>query len=331
MKRVFLLSFTLVIFCSLSLFAFANEPYALGDISGDKLFTIADVDAMCKLCVSQNVRDFDFSIADMDSSGDISIRDILMFIKKMRSGTKPSFCNVNHTNHDGCVWNYVTLGEYSTIYYNAPSHRIGFNVYVPDSYSENKEYVLVVFFHGLGGEKRATNTLSGSTLFANIHASQYAEDTIYLVPQCPNGMDWPHYRDVRDSVYSLIDYLTKHMSIDTSRMYLSGHSYGSIMVSYMIDEHPDTFAAGVMCAGSMKLDGYQNLQALADTPLRMFCGDADDYSFHIRLRALYEELQKLGAKDVEYIEFSGLTHNIFGIVGNYYGLVDWMYSQSLEE
>ncbi len=326
MKKAFLIICTSIIVFSLSLCVFANVPPTLGDVDGDSLFTIADVDAICKLCISNSKNEK----ADMDSSGDITIYDILLFIKKMKSGNKPSFCAVNNTYHDGCVWNYVTLGQYSTINFNAKNHDIGFNIYVPASYSADKEYVLVVFFHGLGGESKPTSSLSGGSLFTNIHYSKYAEDTVYLVPRCPSGMDWPHYRDVRDSVYSLIDYLTKHINIDTDRMYLSGHSYGSIMVSYMIDEHPNTFAAGVMCAGSMKLDGYQNLQALADTPLRMFCGDADNYSFHIRLRALYKELQNLGAKDVEYIEFPGLTHNIFGIVGNYNGLVDWMYSQSLK-
>lgn len=323
--------FILSCLCVLLLLGVAAAP--IGDTDNDGEFSLLDVLATLRYTLADDVSAEKLLVMDVNGDGTLTVADALLLLQNELNGEKPSYCSVNDLWHEGCAWNYVTLGDYDTVNFNAakyPDFTIRFKIYIPATYSPHKEYALATHFHGLGGEKRPTAELSGSTWFKNILASEYGEDTILLLPQCPVGMDWPHNRETIDAVWLLIDYLTEHMSIDKDRLYLSGHSYGSMAVSYMIEAHPNTFAAAVMGSGAGALSSYTSLENLATTPIRMFCGDADGYSFHLRFRALYAALLELGA-DVEYTEFPGLTHNIFSTVGNQPGLVDWVFGHTLGE
>lgn len=329
-KSIFILFLALLL--SLAALSASAAP-CIGDTDGDGAFSLKDVLAVLRTVIDPPAEDTQGQTMDIDGDGIVSLRDAMQLLLYSLDGEKPSYCAVHDLYHEGCVWNYATVGDYDAIVFSSasfPDFKIRYKIYVPDDYSPHRSYALAVHFHGLGGENKDTMQLSGSTWFKNILSSEHGDETILLLPQCPVGMDWPHDRDTIEAVWQLIDYLTKHMHIDKSRMYLSGHSYGSMAVSYMIESHPNTFAAAVMGSGAGALSSYTSLESLATTPIRMFCGDADGYNFHIRFRALYAALLELGA-DVEYTEFPGLTHNIFGTVGNQPGLVDWAFSHTLGE
>ena len=250
----------------------------------------------------------------------------------LNTDQKPSYCARNNRYHDNCVWEHLDIGTDDILSYKHASYpdiKLNFKIYIPESYSPNKKYALVTFLHGLGGENMNPKNLSGGTFFSNIKASKYGEDTIYLIPQCPKDMTWPDNRETITVAYELIMSLSTHLSIDKSRLYISGHSNGSKGVAYMLMEHPNTFAAAVMGSGASSLKYYTNLENIATASVWMFIGTADEVSgFYQNVNNLYNALKELGA-DVKYTEFKGLGHNIFGTVGNTEGLIDWVYSKTL--
>lgn len=325
-----------LIFTTIFFLAFcisASAGHAVGDIDGDWEYTKEDIIGIAKLLVAKNVSDEKLFNADITKDGILDMSDIKRVRRNMQSNLEPSFCSVKNVKYNGCVWNFVTVGEYSQINYNASEYnmRVRFNILVPKGYSPDKKYALAVHLHGLGGENNATANLSGGTYFKNIEKSEYGDNTILLLPQCPVGMTWPDDRDTIEAAYCLIEYLCEHMSIDKNRIYLSGHSNGSKGVAYMIMNHPNTFAAAVMGSGASSLKYYTNIDNIATTPIWLFCGSKDPVpDFLGNVRVLYAKLKSRGA-DVKYTEYEGLEHNIFNVVGNTEGLVDWVFSKTLEK
>lgn len=326
--------FLLAVFAFAAIFCITTSAAsAIGDIDGNGKYTEADVNAVLEYLVSKKQDESKLQTYDISGDGFITLEDALAIVKHITDGSIPSFCKDGHIEHDGCVWNYVNVGNYSEVTYTAARYdmKIRFRIYVPKDYSPTKQYALATHLHGLGGENIPTSQLSGSTYFNNIQWSKYGKDTILLLPQCPVGMTWPDNRSTLGATYSLIKYLTEHMSIDTNRLYLSGHSNGSKGVAYMLMSYPNTFAAAVMGSGASAMSYYTNLDNIATTPIWMFCGSEDPVSgFLSNVRTLYAFLKSKGA-DVKYTEFEGLEHNIFSTVGNTDGLVEWVFSKTLSK
>lgn len=317
--------------CAMLLLSIVATP--IGDTNDDGRFSLLDVLAVLRAAASEEVPADAQLAMDVNGDGGLSVADALLLLRNHLDGKKPSYCNVNNLYHDGCIWNYLEIGDYDVLTFRTnkyPNIEMNFKIYIPASYTPYKTYALATHLHGLGGENKAPTQLSGSTWFSNILQSDYAEDTILLLPQCPKGMTWPSDRDTIEVAYMLIMDLAEHMNIDKNRLYLSGHSNGSKGVAYMINSHPDTFAAAVMGSGASPLANY-TLENLAATPIWMFCGDADPTADFLKnVRALYAALTDIDA-EVKYTEFAGLGHNIFSTVGNQPGLVDWVFSHTLGE
>ncbi len=319
--------------CLVLLITASAAAMPAGDADGDGVFTLSDILFVLKATTASDLTDEEYYTADVDRDGSISVKDALLTISYYFSGEKPSLCDTNNLKHKNCLWDSLVIGEddYFTFSYSLyPNIKMNFKIYVPASYSPHKSYALVTFLHGLGGEKTSLSSLGGGTFFTNIKNSKYGEDTIYLVPQCPLGMSWPDDKDTLEVAYRLIMFLDKHINIDNDRLYISGHSNGSKGVAYMLMAHPNTFAAAVMGSGASSLSLYTDLENIATTPIWMFIGTADTSpGFLANVRNLYSALDQMGA-DVKLTEFEGLGHNIFSTVGNTEGLVDWVYSKTLE-
>lgn len=325
----------LTIICLSAVFTSAAFAVTMGDTDGDGSFSLTDVMTVLRAATEESLGEEKFFACDMDKNGELTLGDALKLVKLvLKADEKPSYCAIDNLYHEGCMWETLELGinkYYTYSHSKYPGISIRYKILLPKSYSPHKSYALVTHLHGAGGEKLSTSSLSGSTFFSNIKESEYGDDTIYLLPQCPVGMYWPDHRDTIRATYQLIMYLTKHLSIDESRLYLSGHSNGSKGVAYMLMEYPNTFAAAVMGSGASGLSYYTDLENIATASIWMFIGTADEApGFYDNVNNLYNALKDLGA-DVKYTEFEGLKHNIFSTVGNTEGLVDWVFSKTLSK
>ncbi|MBQ9132891.1 MAG: hypothetical protein IJX64_00010 [Clostridia bacterium] len=319
MKKLFSMLLVVLLSAALCCISYAADAeYSLNDV-------LSAMDLMRQKSPSYTQR-----IAyDANGDGDLHLDDVLSMIAYCQKNSKPSDCAFSgRTDHD-CVVDDIKPGQYADLTYTSSTYKIDMNyrVRVPKNYSPDGEYALVVFLHGLGGESQSISQLGGGALFTNILRSDYGNDTILLVPQCPKGMTWPDNRKTVEVAYELIDMLASHLAIDRDRMYLSGHSNGAKGVAYMIDSHPYVFAAAILSAGASPIGNYKNFEGMAATPMRMYCSNDDPYKFYTHMKSLAVALQYKGG-DAVYKEYNGLGHGIFTTVSNESGLIDWMYEQT---
>ena len=194
-----------------------------------------------------------------------------------------------------------------------------YRLVLPETYDETKSYPMIVFLHG-AGERGNDNELQ---LF---HCVQYLADTlpecIIVAPQCPVGNQWvdtpwangaysidkvPESNELK-AVIELLDALQEEFNVDSDRIYASGLSMGGFGAWDLMMRHNDYFAAGVLVCGG---GDPSQAEALKDTPLFVFHGDADDAVPVSGSRDTVQAIRDAGGELVQYVEYPGKGHGIW--------------------
>ncbi len=314
----------------LAVFALAVSLCLVGNAAAPE-YDFEDAQSLMELLVGKDALPEQIEKYDRNQDKNLQLIDALLMLRYLADTYPAGDCALTHRADHDCIVEKLTKGQYTDLAYTSAKYRITMNyrVYLPSTYSPEKEYVLAVFLHGLGSERQPISSLSGGALFRNIQNGRYGKETILLIPQCPVGMTWPDNRTTTvTTAYEIIDMLATHLSIDRNRLYLSGHSNGAKGVAYMIDAYPNTFAAGILSAGASSIGNYKNLGEMANTPMRLYCSNDDPYNFAGLMKNLTLALTLKGG-DAVYKEYTGLGHGIFPTVSSEPGLLDWMYEQTL--
>ena len=194
-----------------------------------------------------------------------------------------------------------------------------YRLVLPETYDETKSYPMIVFLHG-AGERGNDNVLQ---LF---HCVQYLADTlpecIIVAPQCPVNNQWvdtpwtngaysidkvPESNELK-AVIELLDALQEEFNVDADRIYASGLSMGGFGAWDLMMRHNDYFAAGVLVCGG---GDPSQAEALKDTPLFVFHGDADDAVPVSGSRDTVQAIRDAGGELVQYVEYPGKGHGIW--------------------
>lgn len=194
-----------------------------------------------------------------------------------------------------------------------------YRLVLPETYDETKSYPMIVFLHG-AGERGNDNELQ---LF---HCVQYLADTlpecIIVAPQCPVNNQWvdtpwangaysidkvPESNELK-AVIELLDALQEEFNVDSDRIYASGLSMGGFGAWDLMMRHNDYFAAGVLVCGG---GDPSQAEALKDTPLFVFHGDADDAVPVSGSRDTVQAIRDAGGELVQYVEYPGKGHGIW--------------------
>lgn len=217
-----------------------------------------------------------------------------------------------------------------------------YRLYVPDSYDENKEYALLLYFHGAGrwGDDNYQHIINGGPhIMQRIVNDQYLKDEcIIIAPQSPENQKWVNtdwtlgtydYAAVGKSermvVAEEIVYKTiKDYSIDTDRLYVSGASMGGYGTWNIIMHNPDLFAAAIPLCGAADPAAASSLMHM---PIWAFHGGADDVVPVSGSRVMVKALQKAGSHNIKYTEYPGIGHSINSIAYSEPELLKWLFSQ----
>lgn len=228
-----------------------------------------------------------------------------------------------------CVFSDADIGMWNITSFSSRLYigtEMKTKIYIPRDYDASKEYPLLIYLHGLGGESSDISTFRVHDIMKNV-LYETGGEVIIAFPQCLPGCTWPHDQNARDVFMEMLGYLEEHMSVDTARVYLTGHSYGAIGSVMLLEDYPGRFAAAVITAGATQFSDYDSI---AKTPIRMYCGSEDGYPISSNVEGLYNILKARGA-DVEYTLVEGLGHSeIFNYAGNDMDLVRWMLSKRAE-
>lgn len=196
-----------------------------------------------------------------------------------------------------------------------------YRILFPENYNPSLSYPLLIFLHGSGerGNDNEKQLVHGGSLFTNPQNRQ-AYPAIVVFPQCPEKGFWApidrkgnKYTYVNKSpatepmqlVIRLIKELKKNEAVDTKRIYVAGLSMGGMGTFDLICREPKMFAAAVPICGGVSVE---RLKAVKKMPVRIYHGGADPVVSPENSRNAYKELQKVGSKNVEYIEFPGVGH-----------------------
>jgi predicted peptidase len=193
----------------------------------------------------------------------------------------------------------------------------GFYSALPEHYYETTtRYPLIIFLHGLGQIGNGSTDLLSLTyggipkllndgLFPpsfNVNGKQFS--FIILAPQFKW---WPGIEQVN----SFIDYARKNFRIDTTRIYLSGLSWGGILTTQFAAAYPSKLAAIVPISGVPWGAGTNTICekiAHSSLPVWVFQNDWDDLytvdsarsfitvlkSFHPAIPPIYTEFLPFG-------------------------------------
>lgn len=198
-----------------------------------------------------------------------------------------------------------------------------YRYYVPENYSDEYAYPVVLFLHGAG--ERGTNNEAPL-----IHVLQdWFNDTespiyqsIIIVPQCPEEEQWVNTpwengsydsdavgeSDAIKEALAILDHVCKRDSVNLDRIYVVGLSMGGYGTWNLLMNHSDIFAAGMPMCGAAD---PSKANILKDIPIYAFHGDKDGVVPPAGTREAVQAIQAAGGEKIFYEEVPNVGHDVW--------------------
>lgn len=214
-----------------------------------------------------------------------------------------------------------------------------YRLFIPEDYNPEKDYPLVLCFHGAGGR--------GDNNAGNVHGNegykrlskddvQSSNPCFLLAPQCPNGKRWVGNEDLykmenfpmtesMEKAFAIFDQIREKYPIDAKRIYVTGQSMGGHATWYAVATRPELFAAAIPIAGEGPPAQAKELQ---DISFWVFHGGQDPTVPVERGRKMVKACREAGV-DIKYTEFPDKKHFSWGPAWHKKDdeLIPWLFSQ----
>lgn len=212
-------------------------------------------------------------------------------------------------------------------------------LYVPEDYSPEKAWPLIVFLHGSGerGNDNLKQTDEGIGHAIRLHRERFP--ALVLMPQCPDGKFWDAAVPVIDAAMAQVQ---EEYEIDPKAITLTGLSLGGYATWIWGATRTDTFAALMpICGGGEpadvlgRLDEKQSatfgtmeerVKALSTVPIWAFHGADDDVVPPARSREMVKRVKDAGG-DVKYDELKNTLHNSWDAAYDNEKAIEWLLKQ----
>jgi predicted peptidase len=199
----------------------------------------------------------------------------------------------------------------------------------PMEYDSTKKYPLVVCLHH-GGAHGNDNIRqiegSDAAQVLTSYENKREHPAFIFAPQCPKGAGWggiPELPSIESLVFEAMASLEKEFAIDPKKRYVIGVSGGGYGSWHFITKRPDLFAAAIPICGGADATLAPNIVRI---PVWAFHG-AKDHLVPVRFsREMIDAIKNAGG-DPKYTEFPEARHNIWPLVNETPGWVDWLFSQ----
>jgi len=193
------------------------------------------------------------------------------------------------------------------------NERIGgghFVVYVPSDYTEEKAWPVIFVYHGMSGTpttwpfKEATKGKGFIVVGMGYVASEKGEMS--------KGQYINYFKKERRSILGVKRYVSKHLRVDDSRLFVTGYSKGGWHTAAMLAVSGKVWAGGVIFAAGRSRNAEvlvteEGKKALRGKPIYIGAGETDPNLKSAKKAAVYYE--HLGAK-VTFEMFKGKGHSL---------------------
>jgi pimeloyl-ACP methyl ester carboxylesterase len=175
-------------------------------------------------------------------------------------------------------------------------------LYLPRGIEGARRWPLILYLHGrsLSGDNLSLLTRYG------LPARLEDEDDfpfVVVAPQVPVGQTWTD----TDRLAALVREVRARYPVDPTRVYLIGYSMGAGGVWRAAIAHPELFAAAAPAAAWTPDPSESATRALADLPIRIYHGTADEVAPFDRAQAMARALEEAGV-DVTFSAYPGADH-----------------------
>ncbi len=202
-------------------------------------------------------------------------------------------------------------------------------LYLPDNYSPNKKYPVILFLHGAGeiGSDNSLQLNNIKNMFT--YNADYISQAILLCPQTPEwwSFDRDYYEDGKGTLSSAINLLKEiqnKYSCDKNRIYLTGLSMGSFATWDVLERYGDMFAAAVpVCGGGNEM----NASAYVDIPIVMYHGTADPTVSFQSSQRTYDAIVAAGGTKALLIPLEGVGHDAWKQAYADRNMFAWLFAQ----
>ncbi|MDD5063504.1 MAG: prolyl oligopeptidase family serine peptidase [Phycisphaerae bacterium] len=183
-----------------------------------------------------------------------------------------------------------------------------FMVYVPSDYNDNRDWPVIFFYHGMGGEP-ATGLFRYLTKGCGFIVIGMA-----YVPGSQSPMNEGQYisyiKRLRKSALEVKKYVAEHLRIDEKRLFITGCSMGGWYISSILESSPKAWAGVVILAAGRSRNirlvaADVGRMAMRGKPIYIGAGERDANLAAARKAQAY--YQRLGA-NVTFEQFQGVGH-----------------------
>jgi predicted peptidase len=214
--------------------------------------------------------------------------------------------------------------------------KILYRLLVPAG-SKHEKLPLVVMMHGSGQIGTDNQKQLGWLARSWAHPDIQPRFPAYvLVPQVParsadyqpakdEGLQMSFARPPLEAVMQLIEHTIKNNNVDTSRVYIAGFSMGASGAWNAPVLRPDLFAAALPIAGVAP--DRQLANVIAQTPVMIVHGNADNDNPIASDRAMFAALRALPNPQAQFKEYDGLDHNVPADMVFATAWREWMFAQ----
>jgi predicted peptidase len=229
-----------------------------------------------------------------------------------------------------------TPGRFSARTFTDRGVTLHYQVFFPHDYDQNKQWPVIVALHG-SGEKGSDGVKQiGVGMGPLVKAQAETFPAVVVFPQVPaseQGHVWV------PALMRLIDAAVAEVNGDSTRVYLTGLSFGGLLAYNLAYGYPDRFAALVPVSAYVVMQGskrYTKLpqaeadareaQALRTTPVWIFHGERDSAIPVAKVRDLVTTLKAAGVP-VRYTEYADTPHDSWNRAYRTPELWTWLLAQ----
>lgn len=194
-------------------------------------------------------------------------------------------------------------------------------LYLPEYYTEDKQWPLVLFLHGAGERGSDIEKVKAHGIPKLISEGKEFP-FIAVSPQCPDNTFWNV-----DLLSALLDEIESRYKVDKKRIYLTGLSMGGHGTWSLAIQEPNRFAAiAPVCGWSNPATACR----LKDIPIWVFHG-AKDFIVPVSSSEQMVEKLKTCETDVKLTIYPEAGHDSWTETYNNDELYTWLLSHSLKD